>query len=609
MSQYASNAPIPGMDILSKSRKIKYELRKKLRLLDLEKTQYIDGALFELEAHKEGMTLNARDIERIKNLFRDPKRHHLINYESAVKALIPILNESKQVKWVFQQEFTASQGNLKQNLKQLIQHPLQTANQQLINSSSESFNRDRVILSKNLFHKVLQKRQITELDSFVARDLSCANKNRNIYKNTQNKLYIKASNSNQFDSEEREQIRQMLKREKIDIKQLQDFKLAFLQCDSENTGLVLRNDFLQALLEKNKRYRETFLNNYLDYISIQGNDAESEKSKQYLSYSKLMAIIDIFMQFPSISLKESNNSNHVKESIEFKKDLDLQDEKLDKLVKYVHIRVEEKFKDFRHAFRSIDKNFDGKLSFKEFIEGLEGVGVKFSLEDFTKLFQHLDHDNQGLIDFSKFCMINTDKLKGKQYVQTLQNDPKDHKMKRRPPLPSNSNLLQPCFFDRHKNSSFANGSLPKNKDLISFSNEIQDPSKSEIIIKARRQPRLPSQKNKDYMYGSKNFFDHDIDALISNQYQDEQGYSFKIKKGFKYLKTSITPQNRTPTNKKRIIMAPLSQKLREDAVKKKYLNFLTSTMKLNQPKSLTHLESQIQETLKAIQQRELDQDL
>lgn len=40
-------------------------------------------------------------------------------------------------------------------------------------------------------------------------------------------------------------------------------------------------------------------------------------------------------------------------------------------MKYVHIRIEEKFKNFTHAFRSIDSNFDGHLSFKEFIEGLE----------------------------------------------------------------------------------------------------------------------------------------------------------------------------------------------------------------------------------------------
>lgn len=53
--------------------------------------------------------------------------------------------------------------------------------------------------------------------------------------------------------------------------------------------------------------------------------------------------------------------------------------RIDKLFRYVHMRIEEKFKDFRHAFRSFDKNFDGGLNFKEFITGMEGIGVKLKI--------------------------------------------------------------------------------------------------------------------------------------------------------------------------------------------------------------------------------------
>jgi Ca2+-binding EF-hand superfamily protein len=75
------------------------------------------------------------------------------------------------------------------------------------------------------------------------------------------------------------------------------------------------------------------------------------------------------------------------------------------------MRIEEKFKNFRIAFRSFDKNYDGNLSFKEFMNGLENIGIRLNLEDFLTIFKSLDFDNKGEIDFSKFCHLNTDKLK------------------------------------------------------------------------------------------------------------------------------------------------------------------------------------------------------
>lgn len=88
--------------------------------------------------------------------------------------------------------------------------------------------------------------------------------------------------------------------------------------------------------------------------------------------------------------------------------------RIDKLFRYVHMRIEEKFKDFRHAFRSFDKNFDGGLNFKEFITGMEGIGVKLKIQDYRLLFDALDYDKEGEIGFFKFCLLNTDRKKDLQ---------------------------------------------------------------------------------------------------------------------------------------------------------------------------------------------------
>jgi len=67
-------------------------------------------------------------------------------------------------------------------------------------------------------------------------------------------------------------------------------------------------------------------------------------------------------------------------------------ERLEKLMKMIHIRIEEKYRDFRSAFRAIDKDFGGHLEFKEFMMALEEIGIKLRLSDFKLIFDALDYD-------------------------------------------------------------------------------------------------------------------------------------------------------------------------------------------------------------------------
>ena len=154
------------------------------------------------------------------------------------------------------------------------------------------------------------------------------------------------------------------------------------------------------------------------------------------------------MQCPSRLKGDSNNSDSFKVSLEYQTDLrTTTNEKTDKLIRYVHARIEEKFKDFRQAFRGFDKNYDGTLSFKEFISGLENLGIRLQLEDFERIFKYLDKDGMGEIDFEKFCHLNIDKTKDthnylnelkRQFGQEIDENTKPAKNKgkaRKPPLP------------------------------------------------------------------------------------------------------------------------------------------------------------------------------
>lgn len=82
---------------------------------------------------------------------------------------------------------------------------------------------------------------------------------------------------------------------------------------------------------------------------------------------------------------------------------------MQQLLRIIHHRFEQKFKDYRQAFRSFDINYDGMLEFQEFVQGLQFCGIAMSYKDFRSVFNTLNYDSSGYIDFRKFCLINIDK--------------------------------------------------------------------------------------------------------------------------------------------------------------------------------------------------------
>ena len=71
--------------------------------------------------------------------------------------------------------------------------------------------------------------------------------------------------------------------------------------------------------------------------------------------------------------------------------------------------MEEKFTDYRRAFRAFDVNLDGQLSLEEFVECCEHVGIHMPIQDFQAVFNVIDYDRSGEIGYKEFCLLNTDK--------------------------------------------------------------------------------------------------------------------------------------------------------------------------------------------------------
>lgn len=93
------------------------------------------------------------------------------------------------------------------------------------------------------------------------------------------------------------------------------------------------------------------------------------------------------------------------------------------LLRIIHMRLEQKFKDYRKAFRHFDVNFDGSVEFHEFVQGLELCGINMPYHDYKLVFDAINWDNAKEIDFSKFCLINTDKSNN---IQQLIKSKKEH---------------------------------------------------------------------------------------------------------------------------------------------------------------------------------------
>ncbi|VDO08926.1 unnamed protein product [Rodentolepis nana] len=57
---------------------------------------------------------------------------------------------------------------------------------------------------------------------------------------------------------------------------------------------------------------------------------------------------------------------------------------------------------FGRQFRIIDDNGDKKLDMREFAKGCQDFGIDFTREEIREVFEHLDKDGSGHIDFDEF---------------------------------------------------------------------------------------------------------------------------------------------------------------------------------------------------------------
>jgi len=78
---------------------------------------------------------------------------------------------------------------------------------------------------------------------------------------------------------------------------------------------------------------------------------------------------------------------------------------LDKL----SLKIAERFTKLADAFKFFDSSLDGSISYYEFKEGLERIGIKVHESDAKNIFESLDVSGNGELSYSEFCELSEER--------------------------------------------------------------------------------------------------------------------------------------------------------------------------------------------------------
>lgn len=248
---------------------------------------------------------------------------------------------------------------------------------------------------------------------------------------------IKFVSRSDFNKARQKQIMDCMRAFQIDHGHVTGLKRAFMDCDMDEKGEICLKEFLEKIREMEQKYTPQALNFFLNLMKINEvfdnrttrvvNTCNPEhRPDDRLSIYRLYSLEQIL--YKTSTFPERNCSKAFKNTIQdhayddvddYKgKDIQHQADKTEKekrrireLFRRVHLRIEEKFGEYRKAFRQFDINKDNDLSFEEFVSGCEFCGIALSIRDFKAVYDTIDYDNNGGINFDKFCLLNADRTK------------------------------------------------------------------------------------------------------------------------------------------------------------------------------------------------------
>jgi len=82
---------------------------------------------------------------------------------------------------------------------------------------------------------------------------------------------------------------------------------------------------------------------------------------------------------------------------------------LSKIMTLIAIKIEERCPSLAKAFLFFDMDLDQEISRTEFAKGIEKLRVKLNKEDIDRVFEHMDKDRSGTLNYHEFCGFSEEK--------------------------------------------------------------------------------------------------------------------------------------------------------------------------------------------------------
>ena len=82
---------------------------------------------------------------------------------------------------------------------------------------------------------------------------------------------------------------------------------------------------------------------------------------------------------------------------------------LSKIMTLIAIKIEERCPSLAKAFLFFDMDLDQEISRTEFAKGIEKLRVKLNKDDIDRVFEHMDKDRSGTLNYHEFCGFSEEK--------------------------------------------------------------------------------------------------------------------------------------------------------------------------------------------------------